>query len=296
MIVIARKVENGATEYHLGEAIRKRHLFDGFHAEILGTEMRREGSGEAAQALNGARIRVYAKDLVPLPEKVDEVAAQTAPCIEDSHPWDDAASKELVKEVDIDIAELLVKAGHRYLQSTAGMPSVVDSPNMKTIALGMLMALAALAQKIEIESDAAVDFSKFQTFAIRDARLNSQNPSLNSELVRKRLDADIQKYLEAKGLTFVASGASDLNVRYTLGAVRRTELEAYPAGWRGWGTQIVRVPFTEGTLVIDLRDPSTRSLVWRAIAREDKSDASKIEGKLDAMVKKSLDKYPPKGK
>lgn len=167
---------------------------------------------------------------------------------------------------------------------------------MKTIALGMLVALAAFAQKIEMESDATVDFSKYKTFAIRDARLNSTNPSLNSELVRKRLDADIQKYLEAKGLTFVASGASDLNVRYTLGAARKTELEAYPAGWRGWGTQIVRVPYTEGTLVIDLRDPSTKSLVWRAIAREEKSDASKVEGKLDDMVKKSFDKYPPKAK
>ena len=167
---------------------------------------------------------------------------------------------------------------------------------MKTIALGMLMALGAFAQKIEIESDATVDFSKFKTFAIRDARLNSANPSLNSELVRKRLNADIEKYLGAKGLTFVPSGASDLNVRYTLGAVRRAELEAYPAGWRGWGTQIVRVPYTEGTLVIDLRDPSTRSLVWRAIAREEKSDASKVEGKLDDMVKKSFDKYPPKAK
>jgi hypothetical protein len=56
----------------------------------------------------------------------------------------------------------------------------------------------------------------------------------------------------------------------------------------------VRVPFTEGTLVIDMRDPSTRSLVWRAIASEEKSDAIKIEGKLDDMVRKSLEKYPPK--
>jgi hypothetical protein len=58
----------------------------------------------------------------------------------------------------------------------------------------------------------------------------------------------------------------------------------------------VRVPYTEGTLVIDLRDTSTRSLVWRAIARQDKSDAAKIEGKLDDMVKKSFDKYPPKAR
>jgi len=167
---------------------------------------------------------------------------------------------------------------------------------MKLLALGLLAALGAFAQKIEIETDQAVDFSKFHSFAIRDGRLNSKNPSLNSELVKKRIDADIQKALQAKGLTYVASGASDLNIRYTLGAVRRSEVEAYPAGWRGRGTRFVRAPFTEGTLVIDLRDPSTRSLVWRAIAREDKSNAAKVEAKLNDMVKKSFDKYPPKAK
>ena len=167
---------------------------------------------------------------------------------------------------------------------------------MKTIALGLFAVCLMLGQKIDIESDGAVDFSHFRTFAIREGQLNSKNPSLNSDLIRKRINADIQKALEAKGLTFVATGKSDLNVRYTLGAVRKTEAEAYPAGWRGWGTRMVRVPFTEGTLVLDLRDFSTKSLVWRAIAREDKSDASKVEGKLDDMVKKSFDKYPPKEK
>jgi hypothetical protein len=167
---------------------------------------------------------------------------------------------------------------------------------MRILALGMLVAFCAFAQKIEIEFDQAVDFSKFHTFAIRSARLNSKSPSLNSDLIKKRIDADIQKYLGAKGLAFVPSGDSDLNVRYTLGAVRKSEIETYPAGWRGWGTRVVRVPYTEGTLVLDLRDPTTRSLVWRAIAREEKSDASKVEAKLDDMVKKSIDKYPPKPK
>jgi hypothetical protein len=167
---------------------------------------------------------------------------------------------------------------------------------MKLVVLGWMLAFSALAQKIQIESAQAVDFSRFHTFAIIHGRLNSRNPSLNNELVRKRLDADIQKFLGAKGLDFQVSGPADLNIRYTLGSVRRSEVEAYPAGWRGWGTRWVRVPYTEGTLVIDLRDNSTKSLVWRSIARQEKSDPSKIEGKLDAMVKKSFEKYPPKMK
>ena len=162
------------------------------------------------------------------------------------------------------------------------------------IGLAFLAAQTAHAQKITMEFDQTTDFSKYKTFAIRDGRLSSANPVLNSDLVKKQIEADIQNDLTAKGLTMVTSGPSDLNVRYTFGAARKTEIEAYPAGWYGWGTRYVRVPYAEGTLVIDLRDPTTRSLVWRAIAAEEKSDPAKIQGKLDAMVKKSIDKYPPK--
>ena len=166
---------------------------------------------------------------------------------------------------------------------------------MRVAALAVLAAASAFAQKVTIEFDQAADFSKYKTFAIRGGQLNSRNPVLNSELIRKQIDADIERDLTVRGLMKV-TGPSNLNVRYVFGAARRMEVETYPAGWRGWGTRVVRVPHTEGTLVIDLRDPTTRSLVWRAIASENKSDAVKIENKLDDMVKKSIEKYPPKPK
>ncbi len=133
--------------------------------------------------------------------------------------------------------------------------------------LGTLLgANVCLAQKITVEFDQTVDFTKYHTFAIRNGQLNSKNPALNSELTRKQIDADIVRVLTARGLTAVASGPSDLNIRYVLGTARRVEAEAYPAGWYGMGTRIVRVPYAEGTLVINFRDPATKSLVWRSIA------------------------------
>jgi hypothetical protein len=164
---------------------------------------------------------------------------------------------------------------------------------MAMLILSLLAAHGAFAQKVTVEFDQAADFSKYKTFAIRESQLNSKNPALNSDLAKKRINADIEKVLTAKGLMEV-SGPSDLNVRYTFGTARKAEVESYPAGWYGRGTRLVRVPYSEGTLVIDLRDPGTRSLVWRAVASEEKSDSSKIEGKLDDMVKKSMEKYPPK--
>jgi hypothetical protein len=169
-------------------------------------------------------------------------------------------------------------------------------PWVALVVLGLFAAQGARAQKITMEFDQTIDFSKYKTFAIRDGQLNSRNPALNSDLVKKQIEVDIQNGLTAKGLTQVTSGPADLNVRYTFGSARKTEVEAYPAGWYGWGTRYVRVPYAEGTLVIDLRDPTTRALVWRAIAAEEKDDATKIQGKLNDMVKKSIDKYPPKKK
>ena len=165
----------------------------------------------------------------------------------------------------------------------------------KVILLMWLATAGAWAQKITVEFDQSADFGKYKTFAIRDGQLNSRNPALNSELVKKQIERDIERYLTARGLE-MTSGRADLNVRYRFGSARKAEIERYPAGWRGLGTRIVRVPYTEGTLVIDLRDAGARSLVWRGIASEEKSDGAKIEGKLDDMVRKALEQYPPKQK
>jgi hypothetical protein len=164
---------------------------------------------------------------------------------------------------------------------------------MKFLLLGALLPAALLAQKINIEFDEAAPFSDYKTFAIREGRLNSKNPTLNSELTRKHIDNEIRRRLAEKGLQ-ESPDRPDLNIFYVLGTQRKVETEAYPAGWRGYGTRIVRVPYAEGTLVINLRDPKKKALVWRAVATEDKSDPLKLQGKLDDMVKKSFEKYPPK--
>ena len=170
---------------------------------------------------------------------------------------------------------------------------------LKVLALSVIVAASLsgqlLAQKITVEFDQGANFGSYKTYSFLKGQLNSNSPALNNDLVKKQIEADIDQNLMAKGLT-KDENSPDLHIVYTLGSGRETELESYPAGWRGWGTRVVRVPYTEGTLVINLRDRHTHSLVWRGIARQDSDDANKIEGKLNEMVKKTLAKYPPKAK
>jgi hypothetical protein len=167
---------------------------------------------------------------------------------------------------------------------------------MKPLLLSLLLAAAAFAQKVNVEFDPGAAFPRYRTFAIRDGRLNSRNPELNSELVKKRIEFDIQRDLTAKGLAMVASpGPADLIVNYTFGGAREIRPEPYPVGWRGWGGwRVAPVPYAEGRLVIDLRDSATHSMVWRAIAEVEKSSPHKVEEKIDDMVRKAVKKYPPK--
>ena len=159
----------------------------------------------------------------------------------------------------------------------------------------LLWAGNGFAQKVNVEFDQSADFSRFKTFAIRTGQLNSKDPALNSELIRKHIEADITRALTAKGLTAI-TGRADLNVTYRLGASRVSEVDRYPAGPYGRRVRTVRSAHERGTLIIDLRDGSSRSMVWRAIANEDQKTGADVAHKLDDMVRKSLEKYPPKQK
>ena len=69
------------------------------------------------------------------------------------------------------------------------------------LVLSFSSAHRAFAQKVTVEFDDTVNFNKYRTFAIREGDLNSKDPALDSELVKKQIDEQIERYLTAKGLT-----------------------------------------------------------------------------------------------
>jgi hypothetical protein len=64
---------------------------------------------------------------------------------------------------------------------------------METLIPICLGTFSAAAQNVDIEFDHVANFAKYHTFAIREGQLNSRNPALSNELVKRRIEADIEQ-------------------------------------------------------------------------------------------------------
>jgi hypothetical protein len=158
-----------------------------------------------------------------------------------------------------------------------------------------LLSLPLFADEKDIDFDQQADFSKFQTFTIRQGQIAAKSPELNSPLVRKKIEDSIRAQLVAKGL-HEGANRSDLVVNFRFGAADKRQVESFPAGRWGRGRRLETFRFTEGTLVVNLMDAQGRDLVWRGIYRDDESNAGKISNKLPDDIKKLFSDYPPKKK
>jgi hypothetical protein len=170
---------------------------------------------------------------------------------------------------------------------------------MKRISLfGLVLLLFTasnvLAQKVSVDWDHDADFSKHKTYVW----IESKNPG--SELAAKRMVAAIESQLLAKGLQKAQGSDADLSVVYNVGAKERVSVQGYDYGYGRyrWGGGTVRydtTTYTEATVVVDLVDAKTHSLVWRGTASDTVSDKpEKNEKKIQKAAEKMFKKYPPK--
>jgi hypothetical protein len=164
--------------------------------------------------------------------------------------------------------------------------------------LTLLLSVAAAvswAQKVHSEFDESVDFRQYKTYAVREGRIRAKHPTLDNSLVERKIQNALRAQLNAKGLQEV-SERPDLNVFYMLGAAEKRDVDVVPAGWYGRRRRRVVTHYTQGTMVIDLRDTQKKELVWRATCTDTASNPAKIEERIEKDVKKAFEKYPPKKK
>lgn len=163
----------------------------------------------------------------------------------------------------------------------------------------LMLALGALAQKVNVDWDRSVDFQNYRTYAWGN-NTHAKNP-----LMDQRIIEGIESRLAERGLQKVSVRDNpDLVVRYHAAADTQTRISAidtgmYGPGWRyGWGgigpatAYVDTIPV--GNLIVDIGDVNDKRYIWRGTASGTISDnPEKNEKNIYKALTKMFEKFPP---
>lgn len=170
--------------------------------------------------------------------------------------------------------------------------------NLNRIAAVALALGLAGCSTLQVSTDYApgTDFAKYKTFRIK--RGATKNP-----IAAERVENALTNALQARGFQRVAEGG---NLTVFSHFVVRNETQFTTTGygyggWRGWrwggGMQtmtVERIP--TGTLVVDLVDAQTKTVVWRGIAKDRISMTAtpeEREANANEVAKRLFEGFPP---
>jgi Domain of unknown function (DUF4136) len=181
----------------------------------------------------------------------------------------------------------------------------------KSLQIGCLLlfvfSLPVSAQKITVDYDKKVNFSRFKTYS-----WETGTPVPNSPLDLYIMGA-IDLNLEHKGLSKVAIEDADLVVTYhsasstdlNTSAIGNPTLSTLkgnnstdPAGWSIPSTAgSVARQVKKGSLAVEMFDRQKKELVWAAQAKGTIKESRKQRlDQLDRALTRMFDQYPPKAK
>ncbi|MEN8007781.1 MAG: DUF4136 domain-containing protein [Candidatus Krumholzibacteriota bacterium] len=171
----------------------------------------------------------------------------------------------------------------------------------------VLVLLASLAGcsnlSVNYDYDQNVEWSKFKTYGWIDVPLQPSDPTgplQDTELLRKRIHNSVAYEMEQRG---IAPGDNpDLLLVYHLGAKEKIQVTDWGYRysdyyWGYGGRQIDVYQFTEGSLVLDLIDAESKSLVWRGtgtgIVDQSKRTPEEMQDRADNVINKIMESFPP---
>ena len=158
-------------------------------------------------------------------------------------------------------------------------------------ALILCAGAAALAQQVSVNYNHSQSFSGFHTYAWGS---NNQNQIQNSILAQVA-QQDIDSAMQAKGLQKVQESQNpDLILLASGGMKQQTSWSAW--GMRGIGGGmggITPQQNVEATMIVDLHDTKTQSLIWRGIAQDTLSNnGDKNQKMVQNAISKMFKQWP----
>lgn len=148
-----------------------------------------------------------------------------------------------------------------------------------------LASAAALGQTVSVNYNHSQSFAAYHTYTWASNNANQIQNSILAQVAQQDVDAA----MAAKGFTKVTEAQNpDIILLVSGGLRQQTSYSAW--GMRGIGGGmggITPQQNVEGTLVVDLHDAKTQSLVWRGIGQDTLSNNG---GKNQQIVQNAINK------
>lgn len=164
--------------------------------------------------------------------------------------------------------------------------------------IALLLFASCSSVRVASDYDTKVNFNQFTTYAFFKPGIDKAEIS---DLDKRRILRAIDAELNLKGMQ--KSESPDLLISFFTKAKERVDVYQNHYGWGGywgwgwghpWGGTTVSKT-TEGTLYIDIIDAKTNELIWQGIGTAPLArDMEKKEARINEIVKKILERYPPK--
>lgn len=172
--------------------------------------------------------------------------------------------------------------------------------SIKIIATFFIVSIFASCSSVSVavDYDKEASFDNYKTFAFYKPGIDEVEIS---DLDKRRILRAIDRELTQKGM--VKSENPDVLINIFTEEQENVNIYqnnfGWGAGWGwGWGMPMTQVNRSvEGSLFIDMIDRKNNQLVWQGLGTGILSlEMEKKEGRINEIVTKILQKYPPKAK
>jgi len=155
----------------------------------------------------------------------------------------------------------------------------------------LLISVAALAQQVSVNYNHSQSFVQYHTYAWGSQNQNQIQNSILAQVAQQ----DINNAMQAKGLQMVQETQNpDLILTANGGLRQQTSYSAW--GMRGIGGGmggITPEQNVEGTMIVDLYDAKSKSLVWRGISQNTlNNNGNKNQQMVEKAVQKMFKQWP----
>src|ERR1035438_4627074 len=154
-----------------------------------------------------------------------------------------------------------------------------------------LVATMAVAQQVSVNYNHQANFSQYHTYAWGSNNANQIQNSILAQVAQQ----DINTAMQGKGLQMVQESQNpDLVLIASGGMKQQTSYSAW--GMRGIGGGMGGISpeqNVEATMIVDLYDAKTKSLIWRGIGQDTlNNNGNKNQEMVGKAVQKMFKQWP----